>query len=326
MLLAGPVVAAACAGADEAIEISGSSTVEPISIAVAERFADIRPAVQTIVDGPGTGDGFKLFCAGETDINDASSKIKPEQVEECSANGISFVELPIASDGIAIMTSIDNDAVECLSFADLYALTGPESQGIDRWSQAEELARALGSTTTLPDLPLDITGPGEESGTYASYVELVLEDIAAERGIEDVVTRPDYQASGDDNITIRAVQGSPSAFGWVGFAFAEAASGVKLLAVDGGDGTCVAPSPGTIADGSYPVARPLFIYVNPEHVAAKPALADFVDLYLSDEGVSAVATVGYVPLPAEAMAATRQRWADRVTGAAGDERDVSADG
>jgi phosphate transport system substrate-binding protein len=316
------VLGAACAGVDEAVDVSGSSTVEPISIAVAERFAEVAPAAQTIVDGPGTGDGFKLFCAGETDINDASSKIKPAQIEECAENGVRFVELLIGNDGIAIMTNAANAAVECLGFADLYALTGPESQGINRWDGAADLAAALGSDTPLPAAPLDITGPGEESGTYTSYVEIVIEDLAEERGVEEMATRADYQASGDDNVTITAVQGSADSLGWVGYAFAEEAAGVKLLAVDDGESGCVVPSDETIADGSYPIARPLFIYVNPDKAAENPALTAFVDFYLSDEGISAVTDVGYVALPADLLEDTRARWEGRVTGAAGEDEVV----
>ena len=320
------LVASSCAGADEAVDVSGSSTVEPISIAVAGQFTEVRPDVQTIVDGPGTGDGFKLFCAGDIDINDASSKIKPEQVEECSDEGISFIELQIANDGIAVLTSEENADVECLSFADLYALTGPEARGTATWDAAEELARELGSTTDLPELPLALTGPGEESGTYASYLEIVLEDIAEEREVDDVATRPDYQSSGDDNVTIRGVQGNRGSLGWVGFAYAAEAEGVALLAVDDGESGCVVPSDATIADGSYPISRPLFLYVNPAKVDENPDVADFVDFYLSDDGISAVSSVGYVSLPPAQLAATRARWDGRVTGAAGDEQGVGADG
>lgn len=305
----------ACAGDDEAVDVSGSSTVEPISIAVAEEFADIQPAAQTVVDGPGTGDGFKLFCAGQTDVNDASSKIKPAQVEECAGNGVRFIELLIGYDGIAVMTSAGNDAVDCLTFGDLYALTGPESQGIDRWGEAMPLAHELGSETVLPDAPLAITGPGEESGTYASYVEIVIEGIAEERGIEQAATRPDYQSSGDDNVTIQAVQGSPGSLGWVGFAFADGADGVTLLAVDDGDSGCVVPSQTSIADGSYPISRPLFIYVNPDKAEQNPALEAFVDFYLSDDGIDAVSEVGYIALSPDQLEATRARWRARETGA-----------
>ena len=303
----------ACGTDTETVVVSGSSTVEPISIAVAEEFSEQRPSVAISVDGPGTGDGFELFCDGLTDINDASSKIKPEQIEACEEGGVEFVELQIANDGIAVLTNQANEAVECLTFADLYALTGPESQGIGNWDRAESLAEELGSSTDLPDAPLDIIGPGEESGTFASYVELVIEDIAEERGA-DPTTRPDYQASGDDNVILQGVQGSDSSLGWVGFAFADGAEGVKVLEVDGGDG-CVAPTAETIADGSYPVSRPLYIYVNVDAAAENPALAAYVDSYLY-ESIESVSDVGYVDLSDEDLAATRQRWENRITGAA----------
>lgn len=307
------LAAGACANDLETVVVSGSSTVEPISIAVAEVFSEQEPSVSISVDGPGTGDGFELFCDGLTDINSASSKIKPEQMEDCEASGVEFIELQVANDGIAVLTGDDHSAVDCLTYADLYALTGPESQGIDRWDGAEPLASELGSTTDLPDAPLDIVGPGEESGTFASYVELVIEEFNEDRG-EEATTRPDYQASGDDNVILQGLQGSPTGLGWVGFAFADGAGGVKLLEVDGGDG-CVAPTDETIASGSYPVSRPLFIYVNAEHAAENPALTGYVDTYLH-EAIGSVEDVGYVNLSDEDLAETRERWASRTTGAA----------
>jgi phosphate transport system substrate-binding protein len=294
------------------VNISGSSTVEPISIAVAERFAEVAPGVEVTVDGPGTGDGFKLFCAGETDINDASSKIKDEQIAECEAGGVEFIELRIGNDGIAMMTNAANDAVECLTLADVYALVGPESQGFDTWADAQPIASELGSTTELPDAPLDVTGPGEESGTYASFVELVVEEFNEDRGAE-AETRADYQASPDDNIIIQGIQGSETSFGWVGFAFARQAPDVKVLEVDGGDG-CVAPTDETIGDNSYPVSRPLFIYVNADKAAENPALEAYVDHYLSEEGLPAVSDVGYVDLSDEDVEALRSTWDARTTG------------
>ena len=309
------VLATACGGGAEAIVVSGSSTVEPISIAVAEEFTDPLPEseVSVSVDGPGTGDGFELFCDGLLDVNDASSKIKPEQIEHCEDSGVEFIELQIANDGIAVLTNQANEAVDCLTFADLYALTGPESQGIDRWSDASPLAAELGSDTALPDAPLDIIGPGEESGTFASYVELVIEELNEDRGA-DATTRPDYQASSDDNVILQGVQGSPTSLGWVGFAFAAEADDVKVLEVDGGDG-CVAPSAETIADGTYPISRPLYIYVNADRAAASELLTEFVDFYLHD-AIDAVPEVGYVSLSDEDLAATRARWEARTTGAA----------
>jgi phosphate transport system substrate-binding protein len=294
------------------IVVSGSSTVEPISIAVSEAFQEANPGVDISVDGPGTGDGFELFCNGETDVNDASSKIKDEQIASCEDGGVEFIELQIGNDGISLLTNEANDAIECVTLADIYALAGPESQGIDNWADAQDLATELGSSTELPDAPLNIVGPGEESGTFSSFVELVIEEFNEDRG-QDATTRPDYQASADDNVIIQGIQGSDTSFGWVGFAFAKEAEGVKILDVDGGDG-CVTPDDATIADGSYPVSRPLFIYVNKAKAEENPALAAWVDYYLGD-GVGAVSEVGYVDLSDEDLEATRALWEARTTGA-----------
>ena len=294
------------------IVVSGSSTVEPISIAVSEDFRAANPGVDISVDGPGTGDGFELFCNGETDVNDASSKIKDEQIASCEEGGVEFIELRVGNDGISMMTNEANDAIECVTLADIYALAGPESQGVDNWSDAQDLADELGTTSELPDAPLNIVGPGEESGTFSSFVELAIEEFNEDRG-QDATTRPDYQASADDNVIIQGIQGSDTSFGWVGFAFAREADGVKLLDVDGGDG-CVTPTDDTIADGSFPLSRPLFIYVNKAKAEENAALAAWVDFYLGD-GIGAVSEVGYVDLADEDLEATRALWEARTTGA-----------
>ena len=297
------------------IVISGSSTVEPISSIVLEDFVAANPGVDGSVDGPGTGDGFALFCTGETDISDASRAIKDEEAATCEENGVSYVELQVAIDGLSIITSPDNADVSCLSFGDLYALLGPESQGFDAWSDADELAGELGDGygqihAPYPDADLTVTAPGEESGTFDSFVELVIAGIAEERG-QDETTRPDYQTSADDNVIIENIAGAAGSLGWVGFAFAdESSDSVKSLEVDGGGG-CVAPTPETIASGEYPIARPLFIYVNAEQAAARPELAAFVDYYLSDAGIAAVSEADYVALDADALAATRAAWDGR---------------
>jgi len=295
------------------INVSGSSTVEPISTAIAELVKQSNPDFNFTVTGPGTGDGFKTFCKGETDISDASRKIKDEEAATCAAAGIEYTELKIAYDGMTVMTSPDNTAVECLSFADLYALTGPQSQGFDKWSSATELAKSLGSNTVFPDADLSITGPGEESGTYDSYVELVITPIASKQTPPaESATRPDYVASANDNAIIAGVEGSPSALGWVGFAFAEEnKDAIKEIQVaKEPNGTCIAPTATTIADGSYPLSRSLYIYVNKAKAAANPAVAGYVDYYLADGTISTVLqTVPYVNLPAGELEASRTTWA-----------------
>lgn len=297
------------------IVISGSSTVEPISSIVLEDFVAANPGVDGSVDGPGTGDGFALSCTGETDISDASRAIKDEEAAICEENGVSYVELQVAIDGLSIITSPENADVSCLSFGDLYALLGPESQGFDAWSDADALAGELGDGygqihAPYPDADLTVTAPGEESGTFDSFVELVIAEIAEERG-QDETTRPDYQTAADDNVIIENIAGAAGSLGWVGFAFAdESSDSVRSLEVDGGDG-CVAPTAETIASGEYPIARPLFIYVNADEAAARPELTAFVDYYLSDAGIAAVSEADYVALDADALAETRAAWAGR---------------
>ena len=321
------LVAAACGGGDGdgqatgpgglegTIVVSGSSTVEPISSLVAEIFNETSPGVAITVDGPGTGDGFELFCNGETDISDASRPIEQEEIDACEANGIQYTELEVAFDGITVMTNPENTAVECLNHGDLYALFGPESEGFSTWSDANALAQQVGGNGNFPNEPLEITAPGEESGTYDAFVELSgIPNIALEQGIpedESEALRQDYTSSPNDNVIIQAMAGSPSSLGFVGFAFAEEAGDqVREIGIDGGDG-CVSPSHETISDGSYPLSRSLYIYVNNERVSQSEALQAYVDYYLTDEALNdIVSQVGYIPLPADRIEATRGIWAE----------------
>jgi len=294
------------------VAISGSSTVLPISQLVAERFSGANPAAQIGVDGPGTGDGFVLFCAGTTDINDASRQIESTEVKVCKQAGVHYVELEIGLDGITVMTNPANSSVTCLTKGDLYALFGPESQGFSSWSDANALAQQVGGTGNFPDAPLSIVAPGEESGTYDSFISLAgIEDQALADGVpadQAASLRPDYQSSPNDSVIIQGIEGSDSALGFVGFAYADQqGGGVTKLGIDGGDG-CVVPSAETIADGTYPLSRSLYVYVNTDKLASNPTLAAFVDYYLSDAGIAAVTDADYVSIPADRLAATRQAW------------------
>ncbi len=330
LALAFTLVAAACGGGDSDgasdsgpesagsvencgagdINISGSSTVEPISTRVAELYEEVCPDTFVTVDGPGTGDGFKLFCSGETDISDASRQIKDSEAEDCAAAGIDFTEFLVAFDGIAIMTNPANEAVSCLAFADLYALLGGQSEGFDSWSDASDLGASLGSTVApYPDAPLDISAPGTESGTYDSFLEIVLEGIGEEEEGEDgAFIRTDFSGNADDNVIIEGITGSDTSLGWVGFAFAEEnADRVKVLEISeeaGGD--CVAPTVETIADSSYPVSRGLYIYANNERLDSNPALRGYLEFYFGDgynESVTkAFGESGYVALPSDLLA------------------------
>jgi phosphate transport system substrate-binding protein len=304
------------------IQISGSSTVEPITSLVAEAFGAMHPNVTYFVDGPGTGDGFALFCNDETDVSDASRPISDEEIAACEEAGVEYVELKVGIDGLSVITSAFNEDTSCLSFLDLYALLGPESQGFETWDAANDLAAELEaelgtepgeSHAPYGPWPLDVTAPGEESGTFDSFVELAIRDIADARE-QDRTTRPDYTPSADDNVIIEGVAGTedaPHTLGWVGFAYAdENADRVKLLEVDKGDG-CVAATPETIASAEYPLSRFLYIYVNTARAATNPALEAFVDFYLSDEGIAFVTEADYVALDQADLDGTRAAWDSR---------------
>jgi phosphate transport system substrate-binding protein len=299
------------------LEIHGSSTVAPISNAVAEAFVEVNPDLGYVVGDEGTGAGFSdFFCAGASDISDASRAIKDAEVEQCAAAGVEFVELKVAYDGLAVITSTESP-IECLTTADLYALMGPESDAVANWKDAQALATELGSTTQFPDAPLSITAPGDESGTYDSFIELVMGDFIEARGIVDDAGEPVeslrspgdiYVASPNDNVIIEGVAGFPTSLGFVGLAYAEEnVDRVKMLGVDAGEG-CVVPTSETVSDGTYPIARPLFIYPSLTKMADNAAIAPFVDYYLSDEGIAKATEVGYVALPAEELEATRMAW------------------
>ena len=306
------------------ISVSGSSTVAPISSLIADVFNDEGSPAQISVDDPGTGDGFAAFCEGDIDIADASRPINEEEAALCTDAGVEFVELEVAFDGITVLTNPANDAVECLTTGDLYALIGPESEGFGSWSDGQDIAEALGSSTELPDAPLDITAPGTESGTFDAFAELALGDPSEARLASGDITedqvetlREDYSAQADDNAIIAGIEGSDSSFGFVGFAFAEGAGdAIAEIAVDAGDG-CVSPSIETIADGSYPLSRSLYIYVSTASADENPAVAEYVDFYLDDASLGAlVEEAGYVPLPDDRRTATQERWEARTTGVA----------
>ena len=296
--------------------VSGSSTVEPISIRVGELAGEMSGGdLKVTVEGPGTGDGFAKFCAGETDISDASRPIDEEEIAACEESGIEYVELEVAIDGLTVATNPANEAITCLDIPGLYALFGPESEGFENWSDASELATEVGSAYAedFPDAPLDISGPGEESGTYDTFVEFAIEGVAEEQGLpeEEWVTRADYSASANDNLIVQGIEGSESSLGWVGYAFyVNEQEAMKGIEIDAGEG-CVAPTTETISGGTYPFSRSLYIYVNKAKAEENPAVASYVDLYLSEEGLATVAEAGYVDLPAERVTATQEAWAGR---------------
>jgi phosphate transport system substrate-binding protein len=290
--------------------VTGSSTVEPISIRIGELAGELSGGeLKATVEGPGTGDGFAKFCAGEGDITGASRAIKDEEAAICADAGIEYTELEVAIDGLSVITNPVNEAITCLDVPGLYSLLGPESEGTATWADNNDLATEVGAAqnTPFPDADLVIYGPGEESGTYDSFVEFAIADLAEERGTAEEV-RADYSSSANDNLIVEGIESADTSLGWVGYAYYQAEGDrLKGIEIDAGDG-CVAPTPETIADGSYPFSRSLFIYVNNASAEENPAVASYVDLYLSDDGVAKVAEAGYVNLPDDRLEAARAAW------------------
>jgi len=292
----------------KSVSVTGSSTVAPISEIVAEDFGAETDAKVT-VDDPGTGDGFKEFCKGNADIADSSRQIKDEEKAECDKAGITYTELKIGFDGLTVMTNPNNDKVECLNFADLYALISPKAEGFKKWSDGQTLATQLGSKTELPDETLDLTGPGKESGTYDSFLEIALKGYAEEQGTDEKAARTDYKASADDNTILTNVESADFSLGWVGFAYADqAGDSVKILEVAKDNGTdCVAPSADTIQSGDYPLSRSLYIYVDNAKAKSNPAVKGYVDFYL-DGLTDYVEEADYVALPDDQVSETQSTW------------------
>ncbi|MGH7570702.1 MAG: PstS family phosphate ABC transporter substrate-binding protein [Gemmatimonadota bacterium] len=285
--LVGTTLVACGGGADEraagdstlsgSVEVDGSSTVYPISEAVAEEFQRIHQETRVTVGVSGTGGGFQRFCAGETDISDASRPIKDSESELCEQNGVRIAEIRVAWDGLSVVTNPSNDFVDCLTVDELKRIWEPGSQ-VDNWGQVRQ---------GFPDKELVLYGPGTDSGTFDYFTEAIV-------GEEDA-SRPDYTASEDDNVLVQGVQGDAGALGYFGYAYYEEnADRLKLLGVDGGSG-CVQPSVQTIETGEYaPLSRPLYIYVS-DRGMAKPQVEEFVRFYLG-EGPELVRAVGYIPL------------------------------
>ena len=220
---------------------------------------------------------------------------------------------PAASEPAPAESTAAGGPPECLSFADIYALVGPESESVTTWDGAAAIASELGSNTQFPaDLPISITAPGEESGTFDSFVDVVLGDYLEERNQGDATTRlSNYQSSANDNAIIDGISSSAGSFGWVGFAFYEEnLERVRAFSISAEpNGTCIEPTAETIASNEYPISRDLFIYVNKAKLAENPAIAAYVDYYLADGTIDGVLeTVPYVPLAPEVLAESRTAW------------------
>jgi phosphate transport system substrate-binding protein len=260
--------------------VSGSSTVEPITALVAEMFAEEIGDFDYTVEGPGTGDGFALFCNGETDISDASRAISEEEIAACEEAGIEFAELGVANDGLSVVVNPEADWVDCLTVEELNAIWD-EGSTVDNWSQVRD---------GFPDVPLELYGAGTDSGTFDYFTDAI--------NGEEGRSRSDYGASEDDNVTVQGVEGAEGGMGYFGFSYVEENEGrVKPLAIDGGDG-CVEPSTESVQDGSYtPLGRQLFIYPSAQALE-RPEVQAFVDFYVENQAEIAEAAL-FIPLTDE---------------------------
>jgi phosphate transport system substrate-binding protein len=289
--------AAPSAGADLSgtITIDGSSTVYPITEAVAEEFQKANPGVTVPVAFSGTGGGFKKFCVGETDINDASRPIKTDDEGEgvaCTANGVEYVELQVAIDGLSVVVNPANDWASCLTVDELKAIYGPESPETLMWSDVR---------AGFPAEKINRYMPGADSGTFDYFTEVI-------NGEVDASTSHAVQSE-DDNTLVTGVAGDANAIGYFGYAyFVENTDKIKAIGVDGGSG-CIEPTEQTINDNSYsPLSRPLFIYPDVGKAIERPEMAAFVDFYLANTNALS-AEVGYVALPDDLLQAEKGEWA-----------------
>ena len=279
--------------------IDGSSTVFPITEAVAEEFNKVERNVRVTVGISGTGGGFQKFCNGETAIQDASRQITASEIAACSAKGVEYIELPVAYDGLAVVVNPQNTWATCMTVAELKKLWEPAAQGtITKWNQIRP---------EWPNETIKLYGAGTDSGTFDYFTEVINGKSKASRG--------DYGASEDDNVTVQGVSGDRYALGYFGLAYYEENKGkLKDVQIDEGKGAgCVTPNQQTVEAGTYsPLSRPLFIYVRKAD-AEKPEVKAFVDFYIKNAAKLA-ADVGYVKFPDNFYTLITKRWETRKTG------------
>lgn len=280
------------------IAIDGSSTVFPITEAVAEEFqASKRGAVRVTVGISGTGGGFKKFCNGELDISNASRPIKESEQQACAAKGIEYVELPVAYDALTVVVNPRNTWAASMTTAELKAMWEGAAEGkITKWSQVRP---------GWPDVKFTLFGPGADSGTFDYFNEVILG--------KDNKSRTDYTPSEDDNVLVQGVSRDQNALGYFGFAYYDLnKSRVKAVAIDSGKGA-VMPAVATVNDGTYkPLSRPIYIYVK-KSALDRPEVREFSEFYLKN-ATRLVREVDYVPLPDADYRAATQRLSQREVG------------
>jgi phosphate transport system substrate-binding protein len=271
------------------VVVDGSSTVFPLTSAAQELFTAENPDVQISVGQSGTGGGFEKFCAGETDISDASRPIEDDEIAACEEKGITFDELSIANDALTVIVSSENDWATCLTTEQLNATWAPDST-VANWNEVDP---------SFPEEALVLAGPGTDSGTFDYFTDVI--------NGEEGASRTDYQASEDDNVIVQAVSGSPGGLGYLGYTYYEQNSDtLKALEIDSGSG-CVAPSPETVQDGSYaPLGRQLFIYPSAQALD-RPEVEAFVSFYI--ENVDEITeAAGFIGLNDEQKAALQEQF------------------
>jgi phosphate transport system substrate-binding protein len=276
----------------QTLVIDGSSTVYPVTEAISEEFRSVQPKVRIKVGSSGTGAGFEKFAAGEIDISDASRPIKDAEREACKAKGIEFVEFMVAYDGLSIVVHPQNDWCDCLTVEQLKQLWQPEST-VSKWSDLKP---------GWPDQPIQLYGPGTDSGTFDYFTEVIVGKAKS--------SRSDYNPSENDNVLVTGVSGNKYALGYFGYAYYEENKGrLKLLGVDAGNGNCIKPSLETVRGNTYkPLSRPLYIYVAKKSFQ-RPEVQAFVQFYI-ENAAKLVSEVGYVPIPADKDTENRQRLKD----------------
>ena len=279
------------------IRIEGSSTVQPITQAAAELFREEYPDARISVGGSGTSDGFEAFCKGDTEISDASRPIDvAEEVPVCEENGVDFIEIPVAFDGISVVVNKQNDWASDVTSDELKTVWKPTAEGrITRWNQVR---------SEWPDGDLNLYGPGTESGTYEFFNEVIV-------GNEEEVNRSDYEASEDDNVLVQGVAGDQNALGYFGYSYyVNNKDKLKVLAVDG-----VEPTTDSIRSGEYLLSRPLFIYVSTKALENNDAVKPFVDFYLAEQNLDRIVEAArYVTMPSSLEQEARAQYEDRTAG------------
>lgn len=272
----------------QVVKVDGSSTVYPVTEAVAEEFQKSNKGLKVTVGVSGTGGGFKKFCRAETDISNASRPISASEMKDCKAAGVEYYELPVAFDALTVVINPRNAWLKQATVAELKKMWEPAAQGkITRWNQVNP---------AWPDQPIKLFGAGSDSGTFDYFTEAIVGKSKSSRG--------DFTASEDDNVLVQGVAGDVNAIGYFGYAYyAENTSKLKALPIVEKDGKpAVSPSEQTVLAGTYqPLARPIFIYVNAKSLA-KPEVKKFIDFYMT-QGAKMAKEVKYVPLPAEAYKA-----------------------